>query len=115
MTTDEDLTEIGRMYLEQEEVERKLTCVENKLKRFKEACQQATSILSVAGEDHRWEVKRNEGSVSLAFATFRNNRIDRQSTFPRVEEFADALEDREQLQLRLDELRNFFEQRRNRR
>ena len=114
MTNNEEMAEIGRMYVEQEEVERRLACVENKLVRFKEACQQAVSVLSATGEDYKWEVNRDGKSVSLAFARIRNRAVERQSSFPTIEEFADALEDRKRLQQRLDELRNFFKQRRDR-
>ncbi|MDE2811649.1 MAG: hypothetical protein OXM01_01395 [Gemmatimonadota bacterium] len=92
MTTDEEHTEIGRMYVEREEVERKLACLSNKSRRDEKLLRAAADALEAR--------RKGSGPVGL------------NEDLPTREAIRTLLDDMSKLQARLRELESFFASRR---
>ena len=88
MTTEDEHGEIGRMYVEREDVQRRLACLGNKSLRLEKTLRETTDALKMRREE--------DGSVMLA------------QEFPTHEQIKRLLDDQSQLKSRLQNLNNFF-------
>ena len=88
MTLDDQHEEIGRMYVEREDVRRKLACLENKCRRM--------------------EKTLNETAESLGQRRVKGGNVTINRDFPTLDQVREMLDDLSKLQARLRELDNFF-------
>ena len=99
MTEHEEHTEIGKMYVERETIERQLVCINNKLRRFQIALENAQQAIAGGA----WKL---ESSGTLIVGKH-NEALE----FPTPEELSAALQKRNNLESRLAELEKFFSKR----
>lgn len=91
MTKDDEANEIGRMYVERENVQRRLACLDNQSRRLEATLREAADAM---------KQRREDGG---------NTAIDRD--FPSREQIASIMSEQAEAQARLRELNAFFEAR----
>ena len=112
MTDQEAHSEIGRMYVEREDVERRLACTNNKLKRYKYALERTASAVEGLAE---WSIEGDPGKPTLKIAGDQKMMAHREdAVLPSVEELSLTLKTKRSLEERLQELNTFFDERKKR-
>ena len=109
MTDRDEHCEIGRMYVEREDVERRLACVANRLRRYRYACERVVEVIDGNAE---WTRSSSDGEPVLIVPGDQGAMAKEcEARIAPVRELLEALEFRQSLLVRLGELNVFFESR----